>query len=303
MFPISLAYLVVILIWTTTPLAIQWSGESDWFFGVAARLMLSALIILPLILVFKQQRFDLSWSALKVYAAAAIGLLGGMTPVYWAAQTMPSGWIALIWGMNPIVTGLLIYFILQTERLTLAKWLGIGVSLIGLMVLFVPNLESASTQDLLFQGLIVALIGVFFHSLSTVLVKKTAHNLPPLHVVTGALWITSIVFLVIHPTVLLDWPPLSTRTSWALGYLILIGSVIGFALYYYVLKHLDALRLGMIPMITPVFAVALGVAVNNEQLSLPVILGAILILAGLLLFELERFYRLIKRRRQTNAID
>ncbi|AEG31507.1 DMT family transporter [Thiomicrospira cyclica] len=303
MFPISLAYLVVILIWTTTPLAIQWSGESDWFFGVAARLILSALIILPMIIVFKQQRFDLSWSAFKVYAAAAIGLLGGMTPVYWAAQTMPSGWIALIWGMNPIVTGLLIYFILRTERLTPAKWLGIGVSLIGLMVLFVPNLESVSTQDLLLQGLIVALIGVFFHSLSTVLVKKTAHNLPPLHVVTGALWITSIVFLIIHPTVLLDWPPLSTRTSWALGYLILVGSVIGFALYYYVLKHLDALRLGMIPMITPVFAVALGVAVNNEQLSLPVIFGAILILAGLLLFELERFYRLIKRRQQTNSID
>ncbi|SFR50293.1 DMT family transporter [Thiomicrospira sp. ALE5] len=299
MLPITLAYLVVILIWTTTPLAIQWSGEADWFFGVAARLILSALIILPLIILFKQQRFDLSWPAMKVYGAASLGLLGGMTPVYWAAQTMPSGWIALIWGMNPIVTGLLIYFVLQTERLTLAKWLGIGVSVAGLMVLFIPNLESASAQDLLFQGLIVALIGVFFHSLSTVLVKKTAHNLPPLHVVTGALWITSIVFLMFKPTVLLDWPELSTRTSWALGYLIFVGTVIGFALYYYVLKHLDALRLGMIPMITPVFAVALGVWINEEQLSLAVILGAILIVAGLLLFELERFYRLFNQRRQT----
>lgn len=289
--PIGLAYLVVILIWTTTPLAIQWSGEADWFFGVAARLSLSAVIILPLIFFFKQGRFDLSFSALKVYAFAAIGLLGGMTPVYWAAQTMPSGWIALIWGMNPIVTGVLIYFILQTERLSLIKWLGIGLSLTGLVVLFAPNLDSLSSQELLLQGLVVALIGVFFHSLSTVLVKKTAHNLPPLHLVTGALWITSLIFLIINPKLLMDWPELSNRTSWAIGYLVIVGSVVGFALYYYVLKHLDALRLGMIPMITPIFAVTLGVLANNEQLSLAVVIGGFLILAGLLLFELDRFYR------------
>ncbi len=46
---IIVAYMMVILIWTTTPLAIVWSGESDWFFGVAARTLLGALIILPLL--------------------------------------------------------------------------------------------------------------------------------------------------------------------------------------------------------------------------------------------------------------
>lgn len=291
--PVLLAYFAVIAIWTTTPLAIQWSGEADWFFGVAARLILSAVLILPFALLFSKQRFALNLSAIKVYAAASIGLLGGMTPVYWAAQTMPSGWIALIWGMTPIATGLLIYFLLGNERLSLSKWLGIGLSLLGLVALFVPNLEPSDSR-LQLMGLMLALVGVFFHSLSTVLVKKSQHNLPPLHVVTGALWITAVVFLIFKPKILLDWPELETHSLIAISYLVVIGSVIGFALYYYVLKHMDAMRLGLIPMITPVFALILGYGINNEALNWSIWLGAGLVVLGLVLFELERFYRSLK---------
>jgi drug/metabolite transporter (DMT)-like permease len=296
--PVLLAYFAVIAIWTTTPLAIQWSGQADWFFGVASRLILSAILILPFALLLTKQRFALDWTAIKVYGAASIGLLGGMTPVYWAAQTMPSGWIALIWGMTPIATGLLIYFLLGNERLSLSKWLGIGLSLLGLAALFLPNLEPADSK-LQLMGLGVALVGVFFHSLSTVLVKKSHHNLPPLHVVTGALWITALVFLLFKPKVLLDWPSLEKHSLYAIAYLIVIGSVIGFALYYYVLKHMDAMRLGLIPMITPVFALLLGYFVNHESLNWSIWLGAGLVVLGLVLFELERFYRYRKQKKQT----
>lgn len=290
------AYFMVILIWTTTPLAIQWSGQADWFFGVAARLTLSALLILPLLLVFNRQPFSFAWTDIKVYAAASLGLLGGMTPVYWAAQTMPSGWIALIWGLMPIVTGLMIYYLMAGQRIQLNQWLGILLSLIGLVIVFVPNLdpEFGSLQLL---GLGVTLIGVFFHSLSTVLVKKSNHDLPPLHVITGALWITCLVYLIINPSFLIDWPPLSLQSGLAIGYLALIGSVLGFSLYYYVLKHMDALRLGMIPMITPVFALILGYGVNEEIINWSIALGAGLIIAGLLLFELNHLYRHAKLRR------
>ncbi|WP_172959712.1 DMT family transporter [Thiomicrorhabdus aquaedulcis] len=294
---ILLAYFGVIAIWTTTPLAIQWSGQVDWFFGIAIRLGLSALLILPLAFWLSGRPMSFGWPALKVYGAASIGLLGGMTPVYWAAQTMPSGWIALIWGMTPIATGILIFFLLGQERLTLNKWLGILVSVLGLVVLFAPNLHSEHAA-LQITGLLVALVGVFFHSLSTVLVKKSQHDLPPLHVVTGALWITTLVFLVVQPSAFFNWsllPTLPLKTSLAIGYLVVIGSVLGFVLYYYVLKHMDALRLGMIPMITPLFAILLGYFANQEQLNLSILLGAGLVILGLGLFELNTLYRYYQR--------
>ncbi len=287
---VILAYFSVIAIWTTTPLAIQWSGEADWFFGVASRLGLSAMLILPLVIFFTDRRFSFSWSSLKVYAAAAIGLLGGMTPIYWAAQTMPSGWIALIWGMTPIVTGFLVFLLLANQAITPNKWLGMFVSLVGLGIVFLPNLDP-EVAKLQVIGLSLALVGVFFHSLSTVLVKKTNHDLPPIHVVTGALWITSIVFVIFKPSLLFDWPPMSEKNLWSIAYLVTIGSVVGFVLYYYVLKHMDAIRLGMIPMITPVFALILGYSINAEQLNLTIWLGTGLVVVGLILFELNTLQR------------
>jgi drug/metabolite transporter (DMT)-like permease len=287
---VILAYFSVIAIWTTTPLAIQWSGEADWFFGVASRLGLSALLILPLVMFLTDRRFSFAWANLKVYAAAAIGLLGGMTPIYWAAQTMPSGWIALIWGMTPIVTGFLVYLLLANQAITPNKWLGMLVSLVGLAIVFLPNLDP-EVAKLQIIGLSLALVGVFFHSLSTVLVKKTNHDLPPIHVVTGALWITSLVFVILKPSLLFDWPPMTEKNLWSIAYLVTIGSVIGFVLYYYVLKHMDAIRLGMIPMITPVFALILGYSINAEQLNLTIWLGTGLVVVGLILFELNTLQR------------
>lgn len=299
---IILAYLAVIAIWSTTPLAIKWSGELDWFFGIAARMGFSAIFILPLVFWFTSRKFSFSWSAIKVYAAASLSLLGGMTPVYWAAQTMPSGWVALIWGMIPIATGVLIYFLLDQQRLTLNKWIGILLSFCGLVVLVAPNLD-AQQASLQITGLIVILVGVVFHSLSTVLVKKTNHDLPPLHVVAGALWITSFVLLMINPSAYLDWPALDLKTSLTIGYLVVIGSVLGFALYYYVLKHMDALRLGMIPMITPVFALILGYLVNDEELNMTIWLGAGLVVLGLIFFELNHFSRYHKQRQLLKNLD
>ncbi|MDY0137912.1 MAG: DMT family transporter [Thiomicrospira sp.] len=287
---VILAYFLVIAIWTTTPLAIQWSGEADWFFGVASRLGLSAMLILPLVIFFTDRRFSFSWSNVKVYAAAAIGLLGGMTPIYWSAQTMPSGWIALIWGMTPIVTGFLVFLLLANQAITPNKWLGMFVSLVGLGIVFLPNLDP-EVAKLQIIGLSLALVGVFFHSLSTVLVKKTNHDLPPIHVVTGALWITSIVFVIFKPSLLFDWPPMSEKNLWSIAYLVTIGSVVGFVLYYYVLKHMDAIRLGMIPMITPVFALILGYSINAEELNLTIWLGTGLVVVGLILFELNTLQR------------
>lgn len=291
---VFLAYLVVIAVWSTTPLAIQWSGDTDWFFGVAARLGISAVLILPIILLFSKQKFDFSFSALKVYFYAALALLGGMTPVYWVAQTMPSGWIALVWGMIPIVTGIMIYFLLGDEKLTWNKWVGVAFGFGGLVALFAPNLDPNQIW-LQLAGLGLLLVGITFHSFSTVMVKKTRHNLPPLHVVAGSLWITSLGYLLVNPSVYLSWPELSLREELSIGYLVIIGTLTGFVLYFYVLKHMDAFRLGMIPMITPVFAILLGWLVNNEELNLSIWLGAGLVTLGLLMFELQMFKKAFKK--------
>ena len=80
------AYLTVIVIWSTTPLAIKWSSDGPSFIaGVTARMIIGTVICLILIkllgIVMPRDR-----RALSAYAAGSVAVFGGMLSVYWGAQ-------------------------------------------------------------------------------------------------------------------------------------------------------------------------------------------------------------------------
>jgi drug/metabolite transporter (DMT)-like permease len=64
-----------------------------------------------------------------------------------------------------------------------------------------------------------------------------------------------------------------------------VGSFIGFVAYFYVLQRLQASTVALITMITPVIAMSLGVYLNNETVTLNLIVGAICVLTGLGLYQ------------------
>ena len=280
------AYLCLVLIWTTTPLAIVWSGETDWFFGVAARIALGALLILPLLWWRNSNKpaFQFNLVALKIYFYAGMPIFGGMTLMYWSGQHLPSGWISILFAMTPVMTGILAHYLLPNSRLSFQKLFAIGITFFGLWILFAPNLEThlAGMQII---AIFVALGSVFFHSFGTVLVRRSCTQLPSIHITIGALWITVLIHLLLQPTTLLHWPELTTRESYAILYAATIGSIIGFVLYFYLIKQVGAMKVALIPVITPVFALLIGHYLNDEVLSLTIWLGTAFVILGLALFE------------------
>ncbi|BCN93391.1 membrane protein [Thiomicrorhabdus immobilis] len=281
---VVLAYITVVLIWTTTPLAIVWSGETDWFFGVASRTALGALLILPFYYWFKKDSFRYDFSALRIYFFAAMPIFGGMTLMYWAGQYLPSGWLAIIFAMTPVTTGLFAYFLLPNQSLTVRKIIAIILSLTGLLSIFIPNLDTDLIEFQL-MAIIAAILSVSFHSLGSVLVKRCGTSLPSLHVVVGALWFSVLGHLLIAPTTLVHWPELMPREVYAILYAASVGSVIGFLLYFYLVKNVDAMKVALIPVITPVFALLFGHFLNDENLTWTTWFGTGLVILGLILFE------------------
>jgi len=282
----AVSYFIVVLIWATTPLAISWSGHIDWFFGLASRLLISAIIIIPIIFWVIKVPFSLKWREVRIYLSASIGMLGGMTAIYYAAQTMPSGWISVLFGLTPIMTGIIAVLFFKDFHFNRTKLFAILISFTGLVVIFLPKL---TTEEIIYgnltTGIIFAILGVFFHALSTLLVKKTNYGIPNTHVVAGTVWISSIVYLIVNPSFLLLWPEMDIKAIGSIVYLGTIGSVLGFILFYYVLTKVDAVRAGLITLITPVIAVFLGYFLNNEPLTITIGAGIFLVLLGLFIFE------------------
>lgn len=98
------AYLGVIVIWSTTPLAIRWSGAGVGFlFGALTRMLLGRFCVL-LLCVARREFLRFDRAARSAYLAASVGIFPGMLCVYWGAQFVPSGWISVVFGLSPLVT-------------------------------------------------------------------------------------------------------------------------------------------------------------------------------------------------------
>jgi len=272
------AYLGVILIWSTTPLAIQWSGVgADFMFPLLVRMLIGLVVCLILMRVLRI-RMVRSRAALNAYVAAGSGIFGAMLLVYWAARYVPSGLIAVLFGLIPLFTGLIGVWMSDAERLTPAKLAGIVLGLAGLIVIFGAGAK-ISAQAL--PGIAAILCAVAIQAASLVWIKRTGVAIPVLALTTGALVLVVGLLVPLWLALFGHVPQWSMRAGLSTLYLGVFGSVAGFTLYFYVTKHLQAGQVALITLITPVSALLLGQVLNGEHPGVDVWLGTVLILLGL----------------------
>jgi drug/metabolite transporter (DMT)-like permease len=291
---IKLSYIIIILLWATTPLAIKWSGEGPGFlFGVTARMAIGTVCVL-IVLTLIRQRLPLHRKARLTYLAVALQIYGSMLPVYWAAQFIPSGWISVIFGLTPLMTALLAAIFLGERSLTLGKLLAYGLGVSGLVIMFGSALQLGYEAVLGIGGV---LISVFLQSASSVWIKRVAAKLPALSQVTGGLLLALPAYLLTWGIADGHWPTLLTPTSLAaIIYLGVIATTLGFVLYYYLLTHLPATQVALITLVSPLLALMLGHSINHEPLTMKVITGTLLILSALIMHTFFDRFTAVKPR-------
>ena len=277
------AFLGVILIWSTTPLAIQWSSEGGGFlFGVTARMVLGLIFCL---LAIRISGIDMPWHARArgAYLAAGIAIYGAMMLVYWGAQYVPSGWIAVLFGLSPLLTSLFSAVWLSDHSLSRWKLAGLLLGVLGLMIIFSGGVEIGPHVGV---GVAAVLLSTLLHSASAVWVKRLGTDLPALAVTGGGLSVAVPAFVLSWFVFDGVWPQaLPERARFAISYLALFGSVLGFFWYYYLLNRVAPVKVNLVTLVTPVTALLLGHWLNGEVLLPTVWLGTGLILAGLTMHQ------------------
>lgn len=293
---IALAYISIILLWATTPLAIKWSGEGPGFiFGAASRMFIGAACMLLLLLI-RRKRLPSHRKAKMTYFAVSVQIYAAMLCVYWGAQFVPSGWVSVVFGLSPFLSAFFAAIWLKERSLSFGKVCSYCLGLSGLSMMF------SSAFQLNIQavyGIIGILTAVSLQTASAVWVKRIHAKLPAATQVTGGL-----VFAL--PAYLLTWV-LFSDASWprdlsiinitSIVYLGVIATTIGFVLYYYLLTHLSATTVGFIPLISPVLALYIGHSINHEIITEKIITGTALIISALIMHEFfDRFFsRLVKK--------
>lgn len=277
---IPVAYLSVLLIWSTTPLGIVWSSETiNPTMAVLLR-MLIAVLLGSLIIVIR--KIDLPWhkKAIRLYSFSALGIFGGMSFSYLAAEYISSGVLSLAFGLAPAFSALLARRILAEPKISTVRKLAMFLSFIGLALVCSDNFSLKGDS---IYGLVFILTAVFLFSLSGVLVKSISLAIHPLSTTVGAL-IVSLPLFTINWLLLdgsIDINSWQLKSIWATLYLGVFGSLIGFFAYFFVLQKLTASTVALITLITPVIALSLGAVFNDEVITDKILLGAFLVIFGL----------------------
>lgn len=287
---LALAYFGVVLIWTTTPLAIKWSSVGvGYVFGATGRMSIG-LACLLILLLLRRQGLPGHRLALRTYLAVSVQIYASMLITYWSARFVPSGWISVIFGLSPFMTAFMAAAYLKERSLGWRKLLAYSLGTFGLAVMFSSAME---LNPMAIQGMLGVLLATFIHAASAVWVKQIDAKLPAVQQITGGL-------LISVPLYFLTWfileggafpAQIQPQTLYAIVYLGVVATTVGFALYYYVLGQLPATNVAMMNLMTPVLSLLLGYLANREPISIKTVIGTALIMAALALHHLADRYR------------
>lgn len=247
-----------------------------------------AIGLLALLALLRVMKIELPWHARarRVYLISGTTLYIAMSFVYWAAQHIPSGWISVVFGLSPIFTSVLASMILKDQRLSGMRLTGMSIGFMGLIVVFV---ESISISTMTMFGIAATVISAASQSVGSVLIKQQQPDFHPMAITAGSIVIALPLF-ILNCVLASGWPEtIPLRSALSILYLGLIGSAIGFPLYFYLLKNLAPERVAIVTLITPVSALMLGVILNGEAISSKVVIGTLFILTGLAIYEYGKY--------------
>lgn len=281
-------WLALCAIWGSTWLAIK-LGLRDLppltFAGL--RFAAAALVLFGIAAVrgFRLPRAARDWRLLAYTGVLTITLNYAL--VFWGEQYISSGLAAVLSATVPLFGLPLAHRYLASEPLSRWKVVGVLLGVIGVAIVCSGQLGSGG--PLAFW----ASLGIIFAALATaqagVLIKAGGTHIEP-PVLAGVQMAGGCLPLLLGG-ILLEGNPLHfhwTPMAWAaLGYLTILGSVIAFLMYYWLIRHTEVTWVLMIPLVTPLVAVAFGVVFAGEMVGWHTALGGAAIIGGVALAVLK----------------
>lgn len=194
-----------------------------------------------------------------------------------AVKSVSAGLVSLFSSTTPLIITLLSAVWLKRRILPL-EWIGIVISVTGLSLAAIPNLQNSHAT---ISGIIILLAGQTSLAAGSVYYARIQLNVPKIVVNTWQAAIGGVLFI---PLVLLNFKQLyliaDTRLLLSLGWLVVPVSIIAYSLWLHLLNK-DTVKAGMWLFITPLLGFMLAVIILHEKLTLYTIVGAILVVTGL----------------------
>ena len=255
-------------------------GLSFWRWAVAG------LILLPL--VWRPMRAQ--WTAFKqhfplVLALGLLGVSGFNTLVYLGLQTTTATNGVLLQSVNPIFI-IALSSLLLGEFASPRQWLGILISLVGVLVILIQGQLKQLVQLDFHTGDLIILVAVLDWAFYTVLLRKLPNELKGLPILgyTVAIGILGILPLYLYEMIMTTRSmPLNWISISSVLYVAIFPSVLSYLFWNHGTQRIGANRAGQFAHVVPISGILIAVVLLGEKLHLYHLLGIVLVAAGIVL--------------------
>jgi drug/metabolite transporter (DMT)-like permease len=281
---VILAFAAIYLLWGSTYLAIRIAVQQvPPFFAAGVRFFLAGGLLYVVMRVLGRPRpSGREWGNLIGIGSLMFVLTYG--PVFWAEQYAPSGLTSVLEATLPLITIALEVFVFRQQRFRWSLLLPIAVGFVGVLLLLLHNAQHVALLPcaaILGGGIAWSLGAVLTRSL--VLPKSKGITAGAEMLFGGViLLILSALFGEMHP-----FPHITAKAAWALLYLVVAGSLVGFSAFVWLLGRMPATRVASHAYINPVVAVALGYFFAGEIVTARMLFGTALIVASVALILIK----------------
>ena len=285
---VALAFAAIYLIWGSTYLGIRVAVESiPPFLMAGCRNMIAGLILFALLRArgVAAPTVD-EWRHAAIAGLLMLGIGNGL--VTWAEQTVPSNLTALLVAAVPIYTALLDWARPGGTRPERAVLVGITVGFAGMVLLALPERGALAAPRAI--GVVAVLVSALGWSVGTLRARYGRRHANS--VMASAQMMMSggaallLVALARGEAARVSWATMSAHSLLAFAYLVLIGSLVAFSAFGWLVARTSPALISTTAYVNPVVAVILGWLLLDERLSARALAGATLIIAAVITMTL-----------------
>lgn len=199
----------------------------------------------------------------------------------YAYQHASAGFVSLLVAMVPLATAAIAHFFLPDERLGARLITGFVIAAVGAGILIASGESGLAAGGQPLLGSVLAMAAVLLIAGSGVYAKRDAGRYDPAQLTALQMVVGALVLGAVVPFVDMQWS-LSAQ-GWAIMLFLAVGAtVIPYFAFFWAMGHASAMLVSLSGYVAPLVAVTVGWMVLDEQISLSIVVGGVLILIGVI---------------------
>jgi len=222
------------------------------------------------------------WGSIVVLSLLNFALTNGLST--WGLKHITAGLGAIMGAIFPL--WLVVIGLFSGSKTPARAIVGLLIGFAGICIIFYEHLQDFFNPDFRF-GILISLVATWTWAFGTLYTKRKAASFNPYFSLGLQMLISGVILLVF--TQLVNTPETKSAVpfaaipwqSWAaVAYLVIFGSVLSFIAYLYALQHLPTEQASIYAYINPIVAVLLGWLLFAESISVFIVIGGLVTLAG-----------------------